>query len=128
MQRDLEQVKSSTHKPIHHCHLYVSFKWKLDTSCDVRKVLQPLIGCPVLQAHSLQKGKRSAYKVKIDRNHLWYALSSQEKNQLRVRLWKNSSNLHSKSTYGVCLHPLMIRNSSVSPPGIVEGLVIVNHT
>ena len=44
MQRDLEQVKSSTHKPIHHCHLYVSFKWKLDTGCDVRKVLQ-LLSC-----------------------------------------------------------------------------------
>ena len=85
-------MKNSAQKPICHCHLYVSFKGKLDASCDVRKNLQSMIGCPVIQAYPLRVGEQYAYKVKIDRNHLWHALSSQGGNRYRVRLRKSSAN------------------------------------
>ena len=54
--------------------------------------IQAMIGCPVIQAYPFRVGEQSAYKVKIDRIHLWHALSSQGGNRYRVRLWKSSPN------------------------------------
>ena len=48
-----------------------------------------IIGCPVIQVHPLRMDSLCSYKVKINKAHLWHALSSQEGYEHRVRLWKS---------------------------------------
>ena len=83
---------------VNYCCLYVSLDWRLEFGPDTRQKLQTVLGCPVTQAYPLDVGDHSSYKVKINKRHLWHALSSQGENKdktHKVRLWKNSPNHHS---------------------------------
>ena len=93
LQREFNRLSASQkHSSIQHCHLYVSIHGSL--GCIT--TLQNTLGCPIIQLTPLST---TSFKVKIDRSHIWQALSK-DSTSVRVRLWKNNTHNFSRSATG----------------------------
>lgn len=75
-----------------HCHIHVTTKRRPFPVGHVRPSLESLLCCPVVEAHLVRASSNSAYKVKINKDHLHQALGSCGPGfHHKVRLWKSNA-------------------------------------
>ena len=89
----LKRLEGSVNRPVHHCHVHVATKERPYPAGYVKPSLEKLLTCPVVEAYLVRTSNSSAYKVKINKDHLQRALSSCSANNVhhKVRLWKSST-------------------------------------
>ena len=92
LHKSLNTIIDMSKKNTDNCHLYVSTN---DATCSCAEVSE-VIGYPALQVIPLaSKSSASAsFKVKIERLHLWKALTNDSK-EVRIRLWRPTGRLRS---------------------------------